>query len=111
MTIFHASWSLGIAVGVIAAAVTAGIAAISSAGKQIGIDSNFGDKGSAEGYANQSYQIPTNSSGVGNTYNEDNSQYNINISLNATGDLNYDAKLLADEVIKQIVVKKQSSGR
>lgn len=111
MTIFHASWSLGIAVGVIAAAVTAGIAAISSAGKQIGVDANFGDKGSVEGYANQSYQIPTNSSGVGNTYNEDNSQYNINVSLNATGDLNYDAKLLADEVIKQIVVKKQASGR
>ena len=43
--------------------------------------------------------------------NEDNSQYNINIELNATGDLNYDAEELANAVIKKIVVAKQSSGR
>lgn len=45
------------------------------------------------------------------TYNEDNSQYNIEIQLNATGNLDYDTKTLADEVIKQIVTKKQAMGR
>ena len=111
ITIFHASWSLGIAVGVIAAAVVAGIAAISAAAKDIGVDTNFTNSQSVGNYANANYQIPTTSSGAGNTYNEDNSQYNITINADLTGELGYDAKTLADEVIKQIVVKKQASGR
>lgn len=110
VTIFHASWSLGLAVGAIAAAVVAGIAAINSAGESIGIDTNFSDTGSIENAANSIGTIPT-TSGSGSTYNEDNSQYNINISMNASGDLNYDANELADAVIKKIVVAKQSSGR
>ena len=110
ITVFHASWSLGIAIGAIAAGVVAGIAAINSAAKDIGVDADFSDSSSVESYANGDYKIPTSNSG-GNTYNEDNSQYNIDINLNATGNLDYDAKTLADEVIKQIVVKKQSSGK
>ena len=111
MTIFHASWSVGIAVGAIAAAVSGAIAMINSAGKQIGIDTGFTDESSISSIAKQDYQIPNTSGGSGNTYNEDNSQYNIEINLNATGDLNYDAKALADEVARQLVVKKQASGR
>jgi hypothetical protein len=42
---------------------------------------------------------------------EDNSTTNVDINLNASGDLNYDAKTLADEVIKQIATRKQASGR
>lgn len=110
VTVFHASWSLGIAVGAIAAAVVAGIAAINSAGESIGLGSNFSDQSSIESAANSIGTIPT-TSGSGSTYNEDNSQYNININMEATGDLNYDAEELANAVIKKIVVAKQSSGR
>ena len=109
-TIFHASWSLGLAIGAVTAAVVAGIAAINSAGESIGVDPNFTDQGSVESAANSLGTIPT-SSGSGSTYNEDNSQYNININMEATGDLNYDAEELANAVIKKIVVAKQSSGR
>lgn len=108
-TVFHASWSLGLAIGAITAAVVAGISAINSAGKSIGVETNFTDAESVESSVNGNYNIPT-SSGA-NTYNEDNSQYNINVNLNATGELGYDAKALAEEVIKQIVVAKQSSGK
>ena len=111
MTVFHASWSLGLAVGAITAAVVAGIAAINSAGKSIGIDTNFKDSDSISNYANSSYKVPTNADYGSKTYNEDNSTYNININADLTGDLNYDAKSLADQVIKQIQVAKQSSGR
>ena len=110
VTVFHASWSLGLAVGAITAAVVAGIAAINSAGESIGVDTNFTDTNSVESAANSLGNIPTSSSS-GSTYNEDNSQYNINISMNASGDLNYDAEELANAVIKKIVVAKQSSGR
>lgn len=111
ITVFHASWSLGLAVGAISAAVVAGIAAINSAGKSIGIDTNFKDSDSISNYANSSYKVPTNADYGSKTYNEDNSTYNININADLTGDLNYDAKALADQVIKQIQVAKQSSGR
>ena len=111
MTVFHASWSLGIAVGAITAAVVAGIAAINSAGKSIGIDTNFTDANSVGNYASGNYKVPTSTDFGSKTYNEDNSTYNININADLTGDLNYDAKSLADQVIKQIQVAKQSSGR
>lgn len=111
ITVFHASWSLGLAVGAITAAVVAGIAAINSAGESIGIDTNFKDNDSISNYANSSYKVPTNADYGSKTYNEDNSTYNININADLTGDLNYDAKSLADKVIKQIQVAKQSSGR
>ena len=110
VTVFHASWSLGLAIGAIAAAVVAGIAAINSAGESIGVYPNFTEQGSVESAANSLGTVPS-ISGSGSTYNEDNSQYNINISMNASGDLNYDAEELANAVIKKIVVAKQSSGR
>lgn len=110
VTVFHASWSLGLAIGAITAAVVAGIAAINSAGESIGVDTNFTDTSSIESSANSLGTIPT-TSGSGSTYNEDNSQYNININMEATGDLNYDAEELANAVVKKIVVAKQSSGR
>ena len=110
VTVFHASWSLGLAIGAITAAVVAGIAAINSAGESIGVDPNFTDQSSVESAANSLGTIPS-TSGSGSTYNEDNSQYNININMEASGDLNYDANELADAVIKKIVVAKQSSGR
>lgn len=111
ITVFHASWSLGLAVGAITAAVVAGIAAINSAGESIGIDTNFKDADSIKNYTSGSYKVPS-SGGFGATnYNEDNSVYNININADLSGDLNYDAKSLAEQVIRQIQVAKQSSGR
>ena len=105
ITIFHASWSLGLAVGAISAAVVAGIAAINSASKSIGVDTNFDDTESIAKSA-KGYQVPTTQNTTSNIY-EDNSQYNINISMNATGDLGYDSRALADEVMKQIALKQQ----
>lgn len=60
---------------------------------------------------NYDYRKLTNDYSKTNDYSIDNSQYNINVNLNSTGDMQYDAKALADEVIRQIVVKKQASGR
>lgn len=107
VTVFHAAWSWGIAVGAITAGVVAGIAAIKAAGDEIGIDAGFSDESSLGTSAGANYD--TSRGGYGNiTYNEDNFQYNIEVSLNPSGDLNYDAKSLADEVIKQIQIKKQA---
>jgi len=108
--IFHSTWSLGLAVAGIFAAVAGGIAAINSAGQSIGVDTNFTDTSSVESAVSGNYTIPTSSSGS-NTYNEDNSQYNIEINMTPTGNLDYDAEELANAVIKKIVVAKQSSGR
>lgn len=54
-------------------------------------------------------EIPTNAPSSDTIY--DNSNININIEMTPTGTLDYDAKTLADEVIKQIVTKKQALGR
>ena len=107
---FHSAWSLGLAIAGIVAGIAAVIAAVSSAKKEIGYDVDTSGVSGVESSLNNDFSIPT-SSGSGSTYNEDNSQYNINIELNATGDLNYDADELANAVIKKIVVAKQSSGR
>lgn len=57
------------------------------------------------------YGVPNYNTNNSNSTYEDNSEYNINVEMNANGDLNYDAKELADQVIKEIVLKKQTSGR
>lgn len=115
MTIFHASATMGIALGAITAAIVAGVAAVKAAGKSIGVDADISDANSVAKYArtdtNYDYNIPNSNNGGYTTYNEDNSQYNIEITMNSTGSLDYDARTLADEVIKQIAVKKQALGR
>ena len=105
VAVFHASWSWGIAVGAIAAGITAAIASVKAASEDIGIDTNFTDKNSLITATGES--VPKNY-GSSTTYNEDNSQYNISVNMNATGDLTYDSKALAEEVIKQIQIKKQA---
>lgn len=57
------------------------------------------------------YKTPTTNNNSSFSNYEDNSQYQFNIDFSASGNLGYDAKSLADEVIKQIVTKKQASGR
>lgn len=107
---FHSAWSLGLAVAGIIAGISAVIAAVSSAKKEIGYDVDTSGVSDIESSLNSDFSVPS-TSGSGSTYNEDNSQYNININMEATGDLNYDAEELANAVIKKIVVAKQSSGR
>lgn len=107
---FHSAWSLGLAVAGIVAGIAAVIAAVSSAKKEIGYDVDTSGVSDIESSLNSDFSVPS-TSGSGSTYNEDNSQYNININMEATGDLNYDAEELANAVIKKIVVAKQSSGR
>lgn len=113
ITVFHASWSLGLAVGAITAGVVAGIATIKSATEELGVDDNGELDSIASSVDGTGYNYkPTGSSGSAyNTYNEDNSQYTIEVNLNASGELDYDAKSLADEVIKQIQIRKQAGGR
>lgn len=111
VTVFHASWSWGAAIGAITAGIVAGIAAISAAASDIGVDAGFSDKSSISGYENTNYSIPKSNIATGNSYTEDYSQYNITINTDLTGDLNYDTKTLADSVIKEIVTRKQASGR
>lgn len=113
ITVFHASWSLGLAIGAITAGVVAGISAIKSATADLGLDETAIDDSGVGGAESTGYGYnPSSGSGASySTYNEDNSQYTIEVNLNASGDLNYDARSLADEVIKQIQIKKQAGGR
>ena len=73
----------------------------------------FTSWGEPESYneTTNNYSTPktTNNSSVSNY--EDNSTTNIEIGVNATGNLDYDARTLADEVIRQIATRKQASGR
>ena len=98
------------AVAGIVAGISAVIAAVSSAKKEIDYDVDTSGVSGVESSLNNDFSIPT-SSGSGSTYNEDNSQYNIEINMTPTGNLDYDAEELANAVIKKIVVAKQSSGR
>lgn len=112
ITVFHASWSLGLAIGAITAGVVAGIATIKSATSDLGLDETaIDDSGVGSGSSTGYGYNPSNTGASYATYNEDNSQYTIEVNLNASGDLTYDARSLADEVIKQIQIKKQAGGR
>lgn len=108
ITVFHASWSLGLAIGAITAAVVAGIGAINAAGKSIGLDTNFTDTDSISSAANQDYKIPTSSSNGGYsniTNNQDNSEVINNITINAP---NADANEVYDIISKKLAIKIQS---
>lgn len=84
VTVFHASWSLGIAIGAITAGVVAGIAAIKAAGEEIGVEADFNDVDSLTSAAQSgNYNIPDNSGNYGN-YTDNTSSYvdNSNIVIN-----------------------------
>ena len=120
MTVFHASWSVGIAVGAIAAGVVAGIAAIKAASKEIGVEEEFtNDYGAtSKGYSQQElddvyndigYQQPTASqNSVSNsvTNNSSNDVFNIYIEANEY----VSAEEVADIVSKKIATLSQSRG-
>lgn len=120
VAVFHASWSVGIAVGVIAAGITAAIAAIKAAAEETGVDVGWSDEKTLEKSVgvsetelaqtanNTGAEKPETGGSVSNTYNEDNSTYEIQIAVEGSGNKDYDAKELAEEVIRQIQVRKQA---
>ena len=74
---------------------------------------NVFSSGTQSSYNENSYNYttPTTNSNSINTSYTDNSTTNIEINADLTGNLEYDTKTLADSVIKEIVTKKQASGR
>ena len=110
--VFHSAWSLGAAVTFIIAGIAAAVAAINAAKKSI--DTNIPDFNAKDyNITSGGYSIPSASSmrdTSESNYYEDNSNYDININMEASGELTYDAKSLADEVIKEIALKKQARG-
>lgn len=60
-------------------------------------------------YSNIDFNLPKTGATTSYDYSSDN--YNIELNVNSTGELGYDARALADEVIKQIAIKKQALGR
>lgn len=110
--VFHSAWSLGAAVTFIIAGIAASVAAINAAKKSI--DTDIPDFNAKDyNITSGGYSIPSASSmrdASESNYYEDNSNYDININMEASGELTYDAKSLADEVIKEIALKKQARG-
>lgn len=84
VTVFHSSWSLGLAIGAITAGVVAGIAAIKAAGEEIGVETDFSDVDSLTSAAKSgNYNIPENTPNYG-SYTDNTSSYvdNSNIVIN-----------------------------
>lgn len=108
VTVFHASWSLGIAVGAIAAGVVAGIAAIKAASEDIGIDAGISDKDSITSAAGggtswQDYQLDAGT-GAGSYYSDSSitqGDTNFYITMNATGNIQYDVDELEREISRR----------
>lgn len=73
------------------------------------------DDSSSSGYSTSStindYSLPDVSSYTQSSSIISNDTYNTNITLTATGDMDYDAKAIADAVAKEFATKKQAMGR
>ncbi len=114
VTVFHASWSLGIAIGAIAAGVVAGLAAINAAQKKImpeedgfSADNISGKAGS--GYDPDQYDY-SSFSGGGNRYSDysqSNSQINVTVNVTEPGAT---AEEIAAAVSREIATIAQSRG-
>ena len=113
VTVFHASWSLGIAVGAIAAGVAAGIAAINAAAQDIMPEENINFTADniesyANGALNASAEIPDYSySGGGASYNDTtySDQYNVTVNVTNPG---ASAEEIAAAVGREIATLAQS---
>lgn len=112
VTVFHASWSVGIAVGAITAGIVAGLAAINAAKDDIVPDTpdftadNIGDYNSSINW--DDYTPPASSTTDGSyTDNSYTSSDNINITINIT-EPNATAEEIAAAVGKEIATLAQS---
>jgi len=111
MLVFHASWSLGLAVGAIAAGVVAGVAAINAARAEIlpeEDDISVASIGTSAGVDTTDYSSAAQTTGTTGTTETtyDNSTTEINIAFTATGNLDYDVSELADAINKELVNRK-----
>jgi len=112
VTVFHASWSLGIAVGAIAAGVVAGLAAINAAKDDLMPETEDFTTDNLESYSTYNpddYTIPKTDGSGGNNYTDYsyNDKYNITINVTEPGAT---AEEIAAEVSKTIATLAQSRG-
>lgn len=89
MTVFHASWSVGVAVGAIAAGIAAGLAAINAAKEKLMPNEEDFTVDNLEGKTEinpDDYNYSSWANGGGNSYNNDYSQSNaeVNVVVNVT---------------------------
>lgn len=109
ITVFHASWSLGLAVGGITAGIVAGVAAINAAKKKILPDSKdiagTGTGTTISGIDDSVYELPEVPKGgsIENVYNND--ERVINVEVNVSNAEGLDADELAEKVSEQIALK------
>lgn len=62
-------------------------------------------------YSNIDFNIPTGTTNNSANYDYSTQNFNVDITMNATGNLDYDKRELANEVIREIVKQKQTLGR
>lgn len=111
MTVFHSSWSVGLAVGAITAAVAAGIGAINAVQKEIypneeELSANDLERDFAQDVGD--YTVPEYVSG-GNTYNESSTHDSYNVTVVIEGS-KLSAEEIAEEVSKKIATLAKSRG-
>ena len=112
VTVFHASWSLGIAIGAIAAAVVAGLAAINAAKDSIvpGTEDFTADNISGySSYNSDDYTIPKYSGSGSNSYNDYTNNAQISVVVNVT-EPGATAEEIAATVSREIATLVQSRG-
>ena len=112
VTVFHASWSLGIAVGAITAGIVAGLAAINAAKDNILPDMEDITADNVQNIASdtswENYTPPTDYSGSNSyTDNSYSSNDNVNITINVT-EPGASAEEIAEAVGKEIATLAQS---
>ena len=119
--VFHASWSLGLAIGGIVAGIAAGAAALHATSQEFGLDSTEADSnfsagtastssvGSSESSSTEAASVNTassiTSSTDSSTTNSSNDTYNITVNV---ADTNASATDIAKAVALEMAIKVQS---
>lgn len=109
VTVFHASWSLGATIGVIAAAVVAGVAMIKSAGKDIGVE--VGDTNQADIMQTANSSDWLKNAGSTSYYNQSNDNYSSAVDNSSTTnyiEIKVDSTEMADEVARKLAIRLQA---
>lgn len=110
MTVFHASWSVGLAVAAIGAAVAGGLAIIKSATKDIYPEEDISiDDGGNLSFNPDDYTIPKPNGGGGNSYNDYTNNSQISVIVNVTEPA-ATAEEIAEAVSKKVATLAQSRG-
>jgi len=104
MIAFQASWSLGLAVAGIVAAIGVGAAAIKAIQNDFSLTSS-GNSASSVTSSTPTYAVDTNAANVSNTTTTDNSVVTNNITINADS---ANAEEVYELVAKKLTLKVQS---